>query len=130
MAAAFCTMLRTFLSVKVVALRRRVISFRRGCVQLPGLSIAGGGGAGRLGVEAMTFVEDMVVVILVMSPGLFVGGCIEVGAPGNGELKAQWCLRSRLGNWRGWDGRLGVGMLRIQSDGDKHTSVQVIPAVG
>lgn len=73
MAAAFCTMLRTFLSLKVVALRRRLISFRRGCVQLPGLSVAAGG-AGRLGVEAMTFVEDMVVAMLVMPPGLFVGG--------------------------------------------------------
>ena len=61
MAAAFCTMRRTFLSVKVVALRRRVISFRRGCVQLPGLSVAGAG-AGRFGVEALIFVEDIVTI--------------------------------------------------------------------
>lgn len=63
-------MRRTFLSVKVVALRRRVISFRRGCVQLPGLSVTGGG-AGRLGVETcLTFVEDMVVLELAILSGL------------------------------------------------------------
>lgn len=59
MAPTFCAIRRTFLSLKVVALRRRAISFRRGWVQLPGLSAAAAAGAGRFGVEATTFVADI-----------------------------------------------------------------------
>lgn len=39
-------MWRTFFSEKVVALRRLVISSRRGCRQVPGLSVTFGSGAG------------------------------------------------------------------------------------
>ena len=66
MAAVICAMVRTFLSVNVVALRRRVISFRRGCVQLPGLSVAGAGADGRIGVNILDLKEDIVVVGVVV----------------------------------------------------------------
>ena len=45
--------LRTFFSVKVVASRRRVISFRRGCRHVPGLSVAGVGVASFVGVDVV-----------------------------------------------------------------------------
>lgn len=95
-APMFCTMRRTFLSVKVVALRRRVISFRRGWVQLPGLS-GMGVAAGRFGVEIMTLVPEVddITGFFCESDegreGRVLGG--KGGSEGSSDEAAIFCLR-------------------------------------
>lgn len=60
-AAMFQAILRTFLSLKVLAFCRLVISARRGCLQFPGVSGAGDGAA-LVGVDTVFCnVEDILM---------------------------------------------------------------------
>ena len=83
-ATTLYAIVRMFFSEKFVAFCRLVISLRRGCRQVPGLS-ATGEGAGFVGVDCIGV--DMAMIRLV--PRSRIGSGVKLNKAGNGLSEPQ-----------------------------------------